>query len=115
MKHTRMTAAALTLALVPGLAMAHHGQDFLLVESPSVPHPGNLYLLANADAALDGDSDEQAGSSRPCCWVFHRGSHLSCTPTLKSRAEVRGAMKPRRLPCMCYLPTLPSMVASRLD
>ena len=51
---------ALALALLPSLACAHHGQDFLLAESPGVPHPGQIYLLANADAALDGDADEQA-------------------------------------------------------
>lgn len=41
-------------------AWAHHGQDFLLVESPTVPHPGDAYLLANLGVAL-ADSDEQAG------------------------------------------------------
>ena len=41
-------------------ARAHHGQDFLLVESPTVPHPGDAYLLANLGVALD-KSDEQAG------------------------------------------------------
>lgn len=51
----------LALALLPSLALAHHGQDFLLVESPAIPHPGQLYLLANADVALDHDAEEQAG------------------------------------------------------
>ncbi|GAB3359091.1 hypothetical protein [Lysobacter tyrosinilyticus] len=49
------------LCLLPSLAFAHHGQDFLLVESPAVPHPKQVYLLANAHAALDGDAEEQAG------------------------------------------------------
>jgi len=51
----------LVLALLPSLALAHHGQDFLLVESPAIPHPGQVYLIANADVALDGDAEEQAG------------------------------------------------------
>jgi hypothetical protein len=51
----------LALALLPSLALAHHGQDFLIVESPSIPHPGQVYLIANADAALDGDAEQQAG------------------------------------------------------
>jgi hypothetical protein len=51
----------LALALLPSLALAHHGQDFLITESPSIPHPGQLYLIANADVALDGDAEEQAG------------------------------------------------------
>jgi hypothetical protein len=51
----------LGLVLAPSLARAHHGQDFLLLESPSVPHPGDAYLIANAQAALDGDAEEQAG------------------------------------------------------
>jgi hypothetical protein len=51
----------LALALLPSLALAHHGQDFLLVESPAIPHPGQLYLLANAGLSLDDDADERAG------------------------------------------------------
>jgi len=54
-------ACAALLALAPSLALAHHGQDFLLLESPAVPHPGDAYLLANVDVALDGDAEEQAG------------------------------------------------------
>lgn len=49
------------LALLPSFALAHHGQDFLLVESPAIPHPGQLYLLANAGLSLDDDSDARAG------------------------------------------------------
>ncbi|GAB3099656.1 hypothetical protein GCM10027159_22430 [Lysobacter terrae] len=49
------------LSLLPSLAFAHHGQDFLLVESPAVPHPRQVYLLANTHAALEGDAEEQAG------------------------------------------------------
>jgi hypothetical protein len=41
-------------------ASAHHGQDFLLIESPQVPHPGDAYLLANSAFALD-DAEERAG------------------------------------------------------
>jgi hypothetical protein len=51
----------LALALLPSLALAHHGQDFLIAESPAIPHPGQLYMIANADVALDGDAEEQAG------------------------------------------------------
>jgi hypothetical protein len=49
------------LALLPSLALAHHGQDFLLVESPAIPHPGQVYLIANAGISLDDDADERAG------------------------------------------------------
>ncbi|GAB3386694.1 hypothetical protein [Lysobacter fragariae] len=52
-------AALITLA--PATAFAHHGQDFLIVESPSVAHPGDVYFLANAEAALESDVEEQAG------------------------------------------------------
>jgi hypothetical protein len=48
-------------ALVPVPAIAHHGQDFLLLESPTVPHPGNVYIIANAHLALSGDAEERAG------------------------------------------------------
>jgi hypothetical protein len=49
-----------SIALAPSLAFAHHGQDFLLVESPTVPHPGSVYLIANGHAALSGDASERA-------------------------------------------------------
>lgn len=54
---------ALFVALLSGAAfpaLAHHGQDFLLVESPTVPHPGDAYLLADLGVPL-GDAEEQAG------------------------------------------------------
>ena len=60
---TDLRCRALYVVLLAGTAFpacAHHGQDFLLVESPSVPHPGDAYLLANVGVAL-GESDEQAG------------------------------------------------------
>src|SRR5207342_854145 len=56
-----VASLATSLALTPLAALAHHGQDFLIVESPSVTHPGNVYLLANAAAALESDAEEQAG------------------------------------------------------
>lgn len=67
MSHLRLSRAAaparallfVALSLSACAASAHHGQDFLLVETPATPHPGNVYLLANANAALDGDADEQ--------------------------------------------------------
>src|SRR4249919_590745 len=48
-----VASLAASLALTPFAALAHHGQDFLIVESPSVTHPGNVYFLANAAAALE--------------------------------------------------------------
>ncbi|HSR65858.1 MAG TPA: hypothetical protein VLM17_09700, partial [Xanthomonadaceae bacterium] len=53
-----LSAVLLACAAFP--ALAHHGQDFLLVESPTVPHPGDAYLLADLGVAL-GDAEEQAG------------------------------------------------------
>ena len=55
--HLRLTLLA--LCLLPGLALAHHGQDFLLVESPGIPHPGNAYFIGNSSFALT-HADEQA-------------------------------------------------------
>jgi hypothetical protein len=67
MSHLRLSRAAVSarallfvaLSLSAFAASAHHGQDFLLVETPATPHPGNVYLLVNANAALDSDADEQ--------------------------------------------------------
>ena len=55
----RLCLIALTLA--PWQAFAHHGQDFLLLESPAVAHAGNICLIANGHAALTGDAEERAG------------------------------------------------------
>ncbi|MEO8002062.1 MAG: hypothetical protein ABI644_09300 [Arenimonas sp.] len=52
---------ALALSLAPSLASAHHGQDFLLLESPGIPHPGDIYLVSNAQLALEKNAEEQAG------------------------------------------------------
>jgi hypothetical protein len=55
----RLPAALAAIALLlPSLASAHHGQDYLLLSSPGIPHPGDTYLLLGGQAALDGDADE---------------------------------------------------------
>jgi len=48
-------AAGSLAAVTP--ASAHHGKDFLQVESFEVPRPGDLYLLTSADALLHHGSD----------------------------------------------------------
>jgi hypothetical protein len=75
MNRIRLLAAA--LALSPLSALAHHGQDYLIVESPTIPHPGNLYLLANADVATGGEIELEpsllwAISPR---WAFELHAH----------------------------------------
>ena len=55
-----LTICGIALMLIPSLALAHHGQDFLLVESPTVPHPGSVYLIANGHAALNDQLGERA-------------------------------------------------------
>jgi len=52
---------ALALSFTPSFAMAHHGQDFLLLESPGIPHSGDIYLVTNAQLALENNAEEQAG------------------------------------------------------
>lgn len=56
----RLRLLTLTLACAPGLAFAHHGQDFLLLESPTVPHPGSVHLIANSRFMLESGTEEQA-------------------------------------------------------
>ncbi len=56
----RTLPLALALACSPSLALAHHGQDFLLLESPTVPHPGSVHLIANSRFMLESGSEEQA-------------------------------------------------------
>ena len=56
----RLVAVALFLlsALPCVPASAHHGKDFLIVESYEIPHPGDVYVTANA-----GWEKEDAGDA----------------------------------------------------
>jgi hypothetical protein len=42
-----MSLAAFTLLFAATPLLAHHGRDFLLLESPEVPHPGGVYLVTS--------------------------------------------------------------------
>jgi hypothetical protein len=56
----RQSLLALALSVVPGIALAHHGQDFMLVESPAVPHPGSAYFVVNTEAVLGSSAEDPA-------------------------------------------------------
>lgn len=71
----RLPALAASLFLLPSLASAHHGQDFLLLASPGIPHPGDAYLLLGGHAALDGDAEE-AGAFEPSV-LFGAGKRVA--------------------------------------
>jgi hypothetical protein len=43
-----MRKMMLVCGLVPALAIAHHGKYFLLTETWDMPHPGQIYFLADA-------------------------------------------------------------------
>lgn len=62
----RVSALALLFAVI-GLgtfpAAAHHGRDFLLVGTYDLPHPGDLYLLA--DQGFAGGNGSDAFSASP--------------------------------------------------
>jgi hypothetical protein len=55
---TRSRLAALLCAAVSLPAFAHHGKDFLVVESYEVPHPGDAYALATTEYLRDGGAEE---------------------------------------------------------
>lgn len=46
--------------MAPSLALAHHGQDYLLVESPALPSSGSAYLIGSGHVALSKEADERA-------------------------------------------------------
>jgi hypothetical protein len=46
------TTLAILAAAAP--ARAHHGKEFLVVETYELPHPGHLYLLSNQDLVRAG-------------------------------------------------------------
>ena len=53
----RGSLVALTLsAFLVQNAAAHHGKDFLIVESYEVPHPGDVYFVSSAAIFHDGSS-----------------------------------------------------------
>src|SRR6266513_6134854 len=52
-----LCAAALSLACaVP--VFAHHGKDFLMVESYELPHPGNVYFVSSEMFSRDAITSE---------------------------------------------------------
>lgn len=86
-------------------ASAHHGQDFLLVETPATPHPGNAYLVFDANAALDGDADEQ-GELEPA---------LLFGATSRVAFEVHGHLHKDRGDALQYEATAPSIHVQLTD
>jgi len=44
--------------LSPTAAFAHHGRDFLTVETAELPHQGQIYLIARQDYIEEGEEDE---------------------------------------------------------
>lgn len=58
MRIDRGAGLALTMSLVVAAAMpanAHHGKDFLLLETDDMPTPGAVYLLGSVDTNIDPD------------------------------------------------------------
>ena len=52
---SRFLAAAAVLVLgAAAPALAHHGKDFLVVETYELPHPGHVFLLSNQDLVRAG-------------------------------------------------------------
>ena len=51
----RSRFAIALLACFPLTAFAHHGQEFLLTESSTIPHAGDAYFLANAEFGTGGE------------------------------------------------------------
>jgi hypothetical protein len=50
---------ALVIAvLAPTVLRAHHGRDFLLVQTAEMPHPGQLFLISRQDRIDAGDEQE---------------------------------------------------------
>jgi hypothetical protein len=61
MKPARALPWLVATALCLGLsspAAAHHGRDFLLVQTAELPHPGELYLIPRQDY-IDAGEDEE--------------------------------------------------------
>src|SRR5438105_1482798 len=38
-------------------ALAHHGKDFLLIETDDMPLPGHVYALLSSDTNIDKDGE----------------------------------------------------------
>ncbi|MBV9867292.1 MAG: hypothetical protein JO316_18200 [Abitibacteriaceae bacterium] len=74
----------LTLMLAAGPALAHHGKDFLLLETDDMPEPGTVYLLGSVDTNLDPDGTRSTeitpgllfGNNK---WAFEPHFHLDST------------------------------------
>lgn len=55
MHHRNALAALIGLVAVSAPAVAHHGKDFLLIETDDMPVPGHVYGLVSSDTLVDKD------------------------------------------------------------
>ena len=53
-----LLASGLVWLFSPAAAFAHHGRDFLLVETADLPHKGQVYGIARQDYIDEGEEDE---------------------------------------------------------
>jgi hypothetical protein len=90
----RRAFGVILLITVASTAEAHHGKDFLLVESYEVPHPGSLYLVTSGVLAMQDENDVFEGEpSIP--WGDSRLA-FDCTRTSRRRGRlIRYRRSPR--------------------
>jgi hypothetical protein len=73
-----MSLATVAMGLAAAPSLAHHGKDFLLLETDDLPSPGHVYALAAADTIRTGDG-ERATEITPAL-VFGLGNRLALEP-----------------------------------
>ena len=70
----RIIGASLLFFALTSAAQAHHGKDFLLVESYYVPHPGDLYFVSSMGLARQDGSNSFEGEPSLLLGVIPRAA-----------------------------------------
>jgi len=70
----RIVGASLLFFALTSAAQAHHGKDFLLVESYYVPHPGDLYFVSSMGLARQDGSNSFEGEPSLLLGVIPRAA-----------------------------------------
>ncbi|MFN2542767.1 MAG: hypothetical protein ABR514_11470, partial [Chthoniobacterales bacterium] len=86
MKSGRSLLLIALLVLTPRLAFAHHGKDFLLVESYDVPEPGDFYLFLQPGFSLSMVI-RRSSWSPPCSSASCRDSPFELHAHIDKEAE----------------------------
>jgi hypothetical protein len=93
----RILGATLLSLACAAPALAHHGRDFLMIESPEIPHPGDVYFVSSERASRSAFTTEPSvlfGINRRLAAEVHvhvsRDGYEAAAPAIHLQLGERG-------------------------